>query len=100
MGAQFWLAKCGRSPFWIDSIGVGYTVLRVRGHDQVRCIGGGAGLSQNSKNLVSKMWEGLVFGRGNPIGVGYAGVKVVRGHATHLFTVAPPPPPLTSPNPC
>jgi hypothetical protein len=33
---------------------------------------------------------GSVLGRGDPIGAGYAGVEVVRGHALRLFTVAPP----------
>jgi hypothetical protein len=39
---------------------------------------------------------GSVLGRGDPIGAGYAGVEVVRGHALRLSTVAPP---LTSSDP-
>ena len=47
----------------------------------------GAGLDQtNNQNqshggsvLASEMWVGLSSGRGDPIGVWYAGLEVVRG---------------------
>ena len=35
--------------------------------------------SHRGSVLVSKMWAGSVWGRGNLIGAGYAGVEVMRG---------------------
>ena len=56
----------------------------VRGCDWVRREGGlvwakNQKLSRGGSVLVSEMWAGSVWGRGDSIGAGYAGVEVVRG---------------------
>ena len=69
-----------------NPIGAGYAGVEVaRGHDRAKCKGGWFGpknqkLSHWGLVLASKMQAGSIWGRGDPIGVGYAGFEVVRGH--------------------
>ena len=69
-----------------DHIGQGNAgVEALGGHDQVRHKRGWFGTknqkpSHGGSVLVSETWVGLFWGKENPIWVGYARIKVVRGH--------------------
>ena len=69
-----------------DPIRVGYTGIEVWGGcDWVTCERGVVWakkqkLSHGGLVLTNEMWVGLFWGRGDPIGVGHAGVKVQAEH--------------------
>ena len=82
MVSEMWVGSVlGRG----DPIGAGYVGVEVvRGRDRAKCKGGWFGPKNQKPShwgsvLASEMQVGLILGRGDPIGAGYAGVEVVRG---------------------
>jgi len=94
VGARFWLGKCRRASLEVEGTPLGWGTLRLRCREGA--IGSGArgglfGLKNQKPScggsvLASEMQAGLIWGRGDPIGAGYAGVEVLGGRGPRLWS--------------